>query len=66
MHNNDFFQIIHKFIDKGFKPAYIIYESLHNKERLEKTINYLSSHNYKYLTQRGWNSLFELQANSTT
>ncbi|CAC5387423.1 unnamed protein product [Mytilus coruscus] len=54
-------KILHQFIELGYKPGYIIYEDLHEKqdETAPETVQYLMTAGYRYLTQRGWNLLFE-------
>lgn len=51
--------ILHQFIKLGYRPAYIIYEALHNKEPIEYTARYLKKNGYLGLTKRGWNFIFE-------
>lgn len=54
-------KILHAFIDSGSRPAYIIYEHLHegHSESIKQTTLYLQKVGYKYLTQRGWNHIYE-------
>lgn len=54
-------QILHDFIDLGYRPAYIIYEDLHEHrwEAPSDTFIYLANNGYKFLTKRGWNNILE-------
>ncbi|XP_067682516.1 uncharacterized protein [Haliotis asinina] len=52
-------KLLHQWMDLGFKPAYIIYEQLHNSEPIITTVNYLEEKGYRFLNRLGWNFLFE-------
>ncbi|GAB1608416.1 uncharacterized protein LOC115213411 [Argonauta hians] len=52
-------QILLQFIKQGFRPAYIVYEALHNKEPISHTAMYLNKNGYTFLKRRGWNYIFE-------
>lgn len=53
-------QILHQFIEQGFRPGYIIYEGLHEREEsIHETSQYLIAAGYKFMTTRGWNVIFE-------
>ena len=58
-----YFQILHDFVELGFRPAYIIYEDLHERsmEHPDATREYLEQNGYRYLTRRGWNMIFEFK-----
>lgn len=53
--------ILHQFIDLGYRPAYIIYEDLHERhwETPAETVEYLAGKGYKFLSKKGWNNIFE-------
>ena len=53
------FQILHQWIDGGFRPAYIVYEWLHNKEPLLETSTYLTDNGYRLMIKLGWNVIYE-------
>ncbi|KAK7462104.1 hypothetical protein BaRGS_00038476 [Batillaria attramentaria] len=53
--------ILHQWLDGGFRPAYILYEQLHNKEPISVTAEYMTSKGYKFLTTLGWNYIYEHQ-----
>ncbi|XP_061197809.1 uncharacterized protein LOC133205931 [Saccostrea echinata] len=57
-------QILHSFIDLGFRPGYIIYEDLHERafELPDLTEKYLNENGYRLLSRRGWNLIFCHQA----
>ena len=57
-------QILRAWISQGFRPFYIIYESLHNNESIRNTNRLLLRSGYTYLTKRGWNYLFEYNLES--
>ena len=61
LHVIGFFQILHQWINLDFRPAYIIYEELHEPENVSVTIEFLKTHGYTYLTTLGWNHIFEYQ-----
>ncbi|XP_071093041.1 uncharacterized protein [Haliotis cracherodii] len=52
-------KLLHQWMDLGFKPAYIIYEQLHNSEPIVTTVEYLEGKGYRYLNKLGWNYMFE-------
>ncbi|KAK3085060.1 hypothetical protein FSP39_023644 [Pinctada imbricata] len=53
-------KILHEFIGLGFRPAYIIYEDIHERsmEHPDQTKEFLTQNGYTYLTRRGWNLIF--------
>ena len=57
-------QILRTWISQGFRPFYIMYESLHNNESIRNTNRLLLRSGYTYLTKRGWNYLFEYNLES--
>ncbi|KAK3102070.1 hypothetical protein FSP39_008533 [Pinctada imbricata] len=53
-------KILHDFIGLGYRPAYIIYEALHEQSETPfDTKKYLNQFGYQYLAKRGWNLIFE-------
>ena len=52
-------QILHQWIDVGFRPAYILYEQLHNKEPIVITADFMKKNNYRFLIRLGWNYIYE-------
>lgn len=53
-------QILHSFIDLGFRPGYIIYEDLHERafELPVVTEKYMNDSGYALMSRRGWNLIF--------
>lgn len=53
-------QILHSFIDLGFRPGYIIYEDLHERafELPVVTEKYMNDSGYALMSRRGWNLVF--------
>ncbi|KAL3857867.1 hypothetical protein ACJMK2_012497 [Sinanodonta woodiana] len=54
-------KILHQWINFGSRPAYIIYEDLHEKEPIHATSEFLAEVGYVYLGKRGWNYIYELR-----
>ncbi|KAL4225323.1 hypothetical protein ACF0H5_016011 [Mactra antiquata] len=52
-------EILHQWIDLGYRPVYILYEALHEKEHISRTVQYLDKAGYTFLTKLGWNYIFE-------
>ncbi|CAH1801947.1 unnamed protein product [Owenia fusiformis] len=52
-------KILHQFMDLKVQPAYIIYESMHNAEHIESTVEYMAAFNYEYIGFLGWNHIYE-------
>ncbi|XP_064612681.1 uncharacterized protein LOC135476555 [Liolophura sinensis] len=52
-------KILHQWINLNFRPAYIIYEQLHNSEPFEVMLEYLENVGYACISKRGWNYIFE-------
>merc|ERR1719174_981549 len=52
-------RILHAWIEAGFRPEFIIYEAMHNKEELRVSKAYLSSNGYRFLETRRWNHYFQ-------
>ena len=53
-------QILHSFIDLGFRPGYIIYEDLHERafELPDVTEKYMNENGYRLMSRRGWNLIY--------
>lgn len=43
----------------GFRPQFVIYECLHEKEPVSTTIEKMAMYGYTYLVKKGWNLIFE-------
>lgn len=52
-------KILHQWIKLGYRPMYIIHESLHDPEGIVDTSSKLHEAGYIYLTKLGWNHIFE-------
>lgn len=52
-------KVLHAWIDGGYKPEIIVYESMHNIESFEDTKSYLEKHEYRFLKTLGFNHMFE-------
>ena len=37
----------------------VVYESMHNSERIEATAEYMRGAGYRYMKKLGWNHMFE-------
>ena len=44
---------------QGFRPEFVVYEAMHNKERWEETQAYLEKHGYRYMRRIQWNHMLE-------
>ena len=55
-------QILHQWLDGGFRPAYILYEQLHNREPITITDDFMKKNGYRFLTKLGWNYIYEHKA----
>ena len=55
-------QILHQWLDGGFRPAYILYEQLHNREPIAITADFMKKNGYRFLTKLGWNYIYEHKA----
>ncbi|XP_060076054.1 uncharacterized protein LOC132555708 [Ylistrum balloti] len=53
--------ILHNFIDLGYRPAYVVYEDLHEHswESPAETVEYLAGKGYRFLSKKGWNNILE-------
>lgn len=49
----------------GFRPAYIIIELVHEGVNIQLAIKEMLEFDYIYLTQRGYNHIFEHQYENT-
>ncbi|XP_021365984.1 uncharacterized protein LOC110458555 [Mizuhopecten yessoensis] len=58
--------ILHSFMELGYRPAFIIYEDLHERqwETPAETIEYLAGKGYRFLSKRGWNNILEHMTDS--
>ncbi|KAK3595717.1 hypothetical protein CHS0354_025339 [Potamilus streckersoni] len=54
-------KILHQWISFGCRPAYIIYENLHERLPVHTTTEFLAEAGYVYLSKRGWNYIYELR-----
>ena len=54
-------KVLREFLDAGFRPRWILYESMHNSEPWETTRAYVSSLGWRYLRRIGWNHVFEME-----
>lgn len=54
-----FLQILRQWISLDYRPAYIIFEHIHKQEPIRVTIDYLDTHDYRYIGTLGWNIIFE-------
>lgn len=52
-------EVLHDFLDEGFRPEFIIYEPLHNSEPWHVTKEFLERLGYRWVQRRGWNHLLE-------
>ncbi|CAH1792367.1 unnamed protein product, partial [Owenia fusiformis] len=52
-------EVLHQFMEYNMRPAYIIYESLHNRENIYDTERYMKSFGYVSMSKLGWNHIFE-------
>ena len=52
-------KVLHAWIDGGYRPEMIVYESMHNIESFEDTKSYLEKHEYRFLKTLGFNHMFE-------
>ena len=53
------FQILYQWLNLGFRPQFIIYEALHEKEPVTTTAQKLEQYGYVYMVKKGWNFIFE-------
>jgi len=53
--------VLREFLDAGFEPRWIVYESMHNAEPFNETKPFVESKGYRYVRRIGWNHVFELR-----
>lgn len=54
-------KVLREFLDGGFRPRWILYESMHNSEPWETTKAYVASLGWRYVRKIGWNHVFEME-----
>ena len=54
-------RVLHAWIEAGFRPEFIVYEAMHNHEKMEATTAYLSTAGYRQMVKLRWNYFFELE-----
>ena len=56
---------VEAWLDAGFEPRWILYESMHNEEPFEETRRRVEARGYAYRGKIGWNRAFERTSGSS-
>jgi hypothetical protein len=58
-------KVLREWLDAGFEPRWILYESMHNEEPFEETRRRVEARGYAYRGKIGWNRAFERTSGSS-
>lgn len=53
--------VLREWIEGGYRPRWILYESMHNPTPLGAMKTWLGSKGWRYVRKIGWNHAFELE-----
>jgi hypothetical protein len=56
-------KVLYAWMKAGYRPEYIVYESMHNEDPFWKTRKILEEYNYRFMKTIGFNRMFEYEGN---